>query len=239
MARDADTLSQKKVASGMKKITEILKQIMEENHAMQKATQIKLDLISEEMNAIDYHSQKRILNDSALNMAQLMHHPWRWGSSLMSSTKTSFKYDDNGSSASTSPYPQHYDKMDGNGNGNGNNIGHNHSNYNMSSPDNYLFYRRNFSSSAYLNPGHLNSLKEKEWRTPTSLLSEKTESGAKTDEIKEMRDLDIREEDEEEEEEEEEGIFQGDVDSYVGGVAAALRKFNGDVIPSASTSGKH
>lgn len=243
VARDVDTSSQKKVAAGMKKITEILKQIMEENDAMQKATQIKLDLISEEMNAIDYHSQKRILNDSALNMAQLMHHPLRWGSSLMSSTKTSFKCDDNGSSASTSPYNQHYDKVDVNGNGNnigngnGNNIGHNHSNYNMSASDNYLFYRRNFSYSTNLNPSHLNSLKEKEWRTPTSLLSEKTESGAKTDEIKEMRDLDIREEDEEEEDEED--VIQGDVDSYVGGVAAALRKFNGDVIPSASTSGKH
>lgn len=238
VARDVDTSSQKKVASGMKKVTEILKQIMEENDAMQKATQIKLDLISEEMNAIDYHSQKRILNDSALNMAQLMHHPLRWGSSLMSSTKTSFKYDDNGSSASTSTYNQHYDKGDGNANniGNGNNISHNHSNNNVSASDNYLFYRRNFCHSTTVNPNHLNSLKEKEWRTPTSLLSEKTESGVKSNEIKEMRNLDIREEDEEEEEED---VIQGDEDSYVSVAAAALHKINGDVIPSASACGKY
>lgn len=223
----------------MKKITEILKQIMEENDAMQKATQIKLDLISEEMAAIDYHSQKRILNDSALNVAQLMHHPLRWGSSIMSSTKTSFKYDDNGSSASTSPYNQHSDKVDGNANniGNGTNIGHSHSNNNMSASDNYLFYRRNLSYSTNLNPSHLNSVKERESKTPTSQLSEKTEFGLKSNEIKEIRDLDIREEDEEGEEEED--VIQGDDDTYVGEAAAALHKINGDVIPRASTSGKY
>ena len=85
---------------------------------MQKATQINLDLISEEMNAIDYHTQKRILSDSTANMAQLMHHPRRWGGSILSSTKNSFKLDDSESSASTSPYNHHSDKIDGNNSNN-------------------------------------------------------------------------------------------------------------------------
>lgn len=167
--KDQSNSSQKKVAAGMKKITEILKKIMEENDAMQKATQINLDLISEEMNAIDYHTQKRILSDSTANMAQLMHHPRRWGGSILSSTKNSFKLDDSESSASTSPYNHHSDKIDGN---NSNNNGS--SNNNITSSDGYLFYRRNFSPSSSTPPSVCKE-KERDWRATHPTMSDKTD----------------------------------------------------------------
>ena len=220
----------------MKKITEILKKIMEENDAMQKATQINLDLISEEMNAIDYHTQKRILSDSTANMAQLMHHPRRWGGSIMSTTKNSFKLDDSESSASTSPYNHHSDKTDGNTNNNNNNNG-NSSNHNITSFDSHLFYRRNFSPSSSTRSS-VSKEKERDWRSNHPAMSDKTDkdsSGVRTataDEIKEMEHVHGEYVDDDEEalgvilEEEEDDVV------------IALSRINSDKIPRPSTSTK-
>lgn len=233
--KDQSNVSQKKVAAGMKKITEILKRIMEENDAMQKATQINLDLISEEMNAIDYHTQKRILSDSTANMAQLMHHPRRWGGSILSSTKNSFKLDDSESSASTSPYNHHSDKTDGNNNNNNDNNGS--SNHNItSSSDNFLFYRRNFSPSSST-PSSVCKEKERDWRSSHLALSDKTDrdSGkraAAVDEIKEMEHVPEEYVDDDEE------LLGVILEEEEDEVKIALSRINSDEIPRPTTSTK-
>ena len=214
----------------MKKITEILKRIMEENDAMQKATQINLDLISEEMNAIDYHTQKKLLSDSTANMAQLMHHPRRWGGSILSTTKNSFKLEDNESSASTSPYNHRSDKNEGHRNSSS------YSNYNISASENYLFFKRNFSpSSTSPNSVYREKDNDRDWRSPHSILSEKTEGNMRVDEIKEMDDIpkDILDVDKEEE-----VIVEGDNDKYGVSTAPSTNGRYDDVIPKASTSSK-
>lgn len=231
--KDQSNVSQKKVAAGMKKITEILKRIMEENDAMQKVTQINLDLISEEMNAIDYHTQKRILSDSTANMAQLMHHPRRWGGSILSTTKNSFKLDDSESSASTSPYNHHSDKTDGNNNNNNSN---GNSNHNITSSDNYLFYRRNFSPSSST-PSSVCKEKERDWRSSHPAMSDKTDrdSGmrqAAADEIKEMEHVPGEYVDDDEE------LLGVILEEEEDEVVIALSRMNSDKIPRPSTSAK-